>query len=337
MTRPSPIVWPGTARMTLALLVAVPATMAYPWQSLRERWVLGVAVAVSIVLLGWWRGLHFTTALRRRLGMRRSDPQRAHASHVEVQTTELLQVTPPAADADALPVPLIAKYLHRYGIRADAIRITSRDTVTDDGARNRQTWIGLTVSAADNLAALQARSARLPLQKTAEVAARRLADELRENGWTAVATRPDDVPRVYAPSARETWRGVREGDAGYVAAYRVSVDADLSGTLAAIQSAPSREIWTALEMAGAGDDHTVAVACALRSETRPGNSAPLPGMRPQRGHHRAALLALDSLSAQRLDGHTAPPTGLLERLRWPAAAAGSAPVKRRARHAAVAP
>ena len=51
-----------------------------------------------------------------------------------------------------LPLALITRYLDRYGIRADKIRITSRDNASD--ASRRETWIGLTVSAADNLAAL---------------------------------------------------------------------------------------------------------------------------------------------------------------------------------------
>ena len=59
----------GTGRITLALLAVVPAVMAYPWRSTRDYWVLGIAAAVVIVLFGWWRGLHFTTILRRRLAM----------------------------------------------------------------------------------------------------------------------------------------------------------------------------------------------------------------------------------------------------------------------------
>ena len=85
-----------------------------------------------------------------------------------------------------LPLPLIAGYLDRYGIRADKVRITSRDNAS--GAR--ETWIGLTISAVDNLVALQARSARIPLHETAQVAARRLADHLREIGWEASTSGP---------------------------------------------------------------------------------------------------------------------------------------------------
>lgn len=60
----------------------------------------------------------------------------------------------PEDDSDVLPLPLIAGYLDRYGIRADKIRITSRDNASD--ASRRETWIGLTLSAPENLAALRA-------------------------------------------------------------------------------------------------------------------------------------------------------------------------------------
>ncbi len=72
MSRPIP--WPGSGRITLALLAVVPAVMAYPWRSPRDQWVLGIAVAVVILLFGWWGGLHFTTILRRRLAMMRRGP-----------------------------------------------------------------------------------------------------------------------------------------------------------------------------------------------------------------------------------------------------------------------
>ena len=157
-----------------------------------------------IVLFGWWRGLHFTTILRRRLAMmgRRGKPARSNPV-LPQQTTALLRVGPPIGDADVLPLPLIAGYLDRYGIRADKIRITSRDNTSDPS--RRETWIGITMSAADNLAALQARSSQIPLHETAEVAARRLADHLREIGWEASTVGTDDVPRLLSPNARETW------------------------------------------------------------------------------------------------------------------------------------
>jgi ESX secretion system protein EccE len=304
----------GSGRITLALLVLVPAAMAYPWRSSRDYWVLGIAVAVVIVLFGWWHGLHFTTILRRRLAMmvRRggSIPQTEPAT----KTTALLRVGPPAGAPDVLPLPLITRYLDRYGIRADKIRITSRDNAFD--ASRRETWIGLTVSAADNLAALQARSSRIRLHETARVAARRLADHLREVGWEAGTVEPDDVPQLLARDARETWLGVQRGASDYFAAYQVRVTDGLPETLDAIRSQPVREICTVLEISGDGTRNTVAAACAFLTDGPPSGEAQLAGLIPQRGNHRAALKALDLLSTQRLDGHTDEPTGLLARLAW---------------------
>ena len=236
----------GTGRITLALLAVVPAVMAYPWRSTRDHWVLGVAAAVVIVLLGWWRGLHFTTILRRRLAMvRRTGEVRAR---IRFRHQDNRAAADRAADrrSDVLPLPLIARYLDRYGIRADKIRITSRDNASD--VSRRETWIGLTVSAADNLAALRARSPRIPLHETAEVAARRLADHLREIGWEAGSVAPDDVPRLLAPNARETWRGVQRGASDYVAAYQVRVDDGLRRNPGRDPVAPG-----ARDLHGAGD------------------------------------------------------------------------------------
>jgi type VII secretion protein EccE len=309
-----------TGRITLVALAVVAAVMAHPWQSTRERWVLGVAVAVVITLLLWWRGLPLTTILRRRLAILR--PNRAarldSGSGVDVRATAVLRITPPEADPDVLPLPLIARYVDRYGLRAGAIRVTSRDAASDTGVGERQTWIGLTLSAVDNLAALQARSPRIPLQETAEVAVRRLADHLRESGWMASVAEPDDIPLLYGRSARENWYSMRQGSEDYVAAYGVKVDTALPNTLAAIWSYPVREVWTALEIAGAGDDQTLAVACALRTDGRPGVRGPLPGLTSQSGNQRLALAALDPLSTRQLDGHAPVPEALLlTRLRWP--------------------
>jgi type VII secretion protein EccE len=314
---------PGAARITLALLAVVPAAMAYPWQSTRAHWLLGIAALVVILLFGWWRGLHFTTLLRRRMAiLGRGGGQVPEPS---TRTVALLRVGPAASDTDVLPLPLIAGYLDRYGVRVDHIRITSRNNASGE----QETWIGLTVSAVDNLAALQARSSRIPLQETAQVAARRLADHLREIGWEANTVSAEDVPEVLdwesQKSSRESWRAVQQGDSDYVAAYRVSPDTGLPETLAAARSQVARETWTALEIAesASGTHYTVAAACAFRTDAAPDSAAPVAGLTLERGNQRPALQALDPLSTWRLDGHVAAPADLLARLEWPTPAVGA--------------
>lgn len=310
---------PGAARITLALLAVVPAVMAYPWQSTRAYWLLGIAAVAVLLLFGWWRGLHFTTILRRRLAIIRRGGGPVPEPDANTRTTALLRLGPASPDTGVLPLPLIARYLDCYGIRADSIRITSRGNasgVTD-------TWIGLTVSAVDNLTALQARSARIPLHETAEVAARRLADHLREIGFDANTVASEDVPEVLAfeseKAGRETWRAVQQGGSDYVAAYRVNPDSGLPETLAAVRAQQAREIWTALEIApsDSGAHHTVAAACALRTDAAPESAAPVAGLTLERGNQRPALQALDPLSTRRLDGHAEAPADLIERLDWP--------------------
>lgn len=312
---------PGPGRITLALLAIVPAVMAYPWRSPRDYWVLGIAVAVVIVLFGCWRGLYFTTLLRRRVAIVGRGRAPGVESAAAKATTALLRVGAFDGDADALPLPLIARYLDRYGIRADKIRITSRDNASD--VSRRDTWIGLTISATENLAALQARSPRIPLHETAQVAVRRLADHLRELGWDATIVAPDDVPRLLTANPRETWSRVQRGASDYLAAYQIDVDAALPETLEAIRSHPVRETCTALEIAGDKTHHTVAAACAFLTDAPPARTAPVPGVTPQRGNHRPALQALDLLSTERLDGHTDAPADLLARLDWPTLAGGA--------------
>jgi type VII secretion protein EccE len=314
---------PGSGRITLAALAVVPAVLAYPWKSSRDYWLLGIAAVVVIVLFGRWHGLLLTTILRRRVAIIGRRGGFVPESGPATKTTALLRIGPPVGDSDVLPLPVIARYLDRYGIRADKIRITSRDNESD--ASRRETWIGLTVSAADNLTALQARSARIPLHETAEVAVRRLADHLREMGWEASMVGPDDVPRLITPNVRETWCGVQRGASDYIAAYQVSVDSALPETLDVIRSYPARETCTALEIASSGSTNrnTIAAACAFLTETPPQNGAPLAGLTPQSGNQRPALAALDLLSTRRLDGHTDAPADLLTRLHWPTPAAGA--------------
>lgn len=323
-----------TGRISLVLLTVVAAAVAHPWQTPRERWVLGIAIAAVVILLAWWRGLFFTTMARRRLAMLRRNHMRPPASRsgVDVRATAVLRIiNPPEGEPDLLPLPLIARYLDRYGIRAAAVRVISRETGGDNGVPQRDTWIGLTLSAADNLVALRARSSDIPLHKTAEVAVRRLADHLREIGWAAGPVEPDDVPTLFARPARETWRGVKEASGDYVAAYRVKADETLLDTLAVIRSYPARETWTALEISGAAGEQTLAVACAFRTNAHPAGGSPISGLTPQAGNHRPALVALDPTSTERLEGHADLPDGLLGQLRWPSTVVRQS----RPRHAAI--
>ena len=289
-------VWPSTGRMTLALLVAVPAAMAYPWSTTTGRWVLGVAIAVVLVLLAFWRGCHLTTIGWRRLALLRARP--ATAGHppvthsvADARTTVALRVLD--EDTDDLPAELIADYLDRYGVRCESIRITRRR-----GPAGNATWVSLTVSAAANLAALQARSAELPLRETAEVVLRRLADQLREAGWQVSTAQPVVVPDLLGPQARQRWRAVADADQGFVAAYTVN---DATAVLAELRALPSDEVWTVVEFTGGTTEP--ATACAIRSDELPG-SPPLPFLRPQNGLQRDALDALHPLSGRPLIART---------------------------------
>jgi type VII secretion protein EccE len=321
----SSIPLPGAARITLAALAIVPAALAYPWHTTRDYYLIGIAVVAVVVLFGWWRGLHFTTILGRRLAIMSRRSNQAEEpdaqSVVAASTTALVRIGPSSADGAVLPLELIAGYLDRYGIHADTVRITSRDNASD--ASRRETWIGITVSAADNLPALQARSSRIPLYETAEVAARRLADHLREIGWEANTVAADDVPRWLTANARESWRAVQRGTSDFVAAYQLSVDENLPATLEAIRSHQARETCTALEIARSGDQDTVAAACAFLTDAPPEGAPPVAGLIPQRGNQAPALAALDLLATQRLDGHTAAPAGLLASLDWPTPVTGA--------------
>jgi len=307
---------PGTARITLVLLAATPALMANPWETTAQRWALAVGVIATILLLGWWRGLHFTTIARRRLAMLRSGGG-AHSDRQDAsdaRATAALRITASAA-GNAVPVSLISSYLNRYGLRADAVRLTSRS-----GAGTTDTWIGLTYAAAPNLAALQARSASVPLRRTVDIAVRRLADHLREIGWDTAVVADDEIPSLIDASAREAWRSVVDGSGDHVAAYQVGIDAALADTISRIQAVSANETWTVLEVAEHDGQQTIAAACALRTGSAPDGGAPLAGLLPQQGNHRNALLDLHPLSGIRLDGHTTVSGDELAGLRWPVTA-----------------
>ena len=295
-------------RLTLAALFVIPAVMAYPWQSTSDRWLLGVAVAAVVILFAWWRGLFVTTILARRIALLTRRGGTDGPVRSAEYATVALRVEP--RESAELPLSLVAGYLDRYGISFDKVRVTSRDT---GGVRT--TWVGLTLGAADNVAALTARSAQLPVEDTAQLAARRLADHLREIGWEVSF---DDAPAaLVGEQSKDTWRGVTDGN-GYLAAYRITVDDQLADTLSAVWASDAAEVWTAVEFTGSRTDPELAAACALRTTERPGAGAPLAGLTPARGLHGRALDALAPVSNQRLSAQPAPaPKGL----RWPAGVA----------------
>ncbi|MFV8167104.1 type VII secretion protein EccE [Mycobacterium sp. 134] len=283
-----------TARLALASLFIVAAVLARPWQTNTERWVLGVSVAAVVLLLAWWGGLFLTTRIARHIAVwRRNLAKNGPAEKPDAETV-VLRVDP----ADPAQLPVVVSYLDRYGICCDKVRVTHRDA---DGVR--RSWISLTVAAVDNIDALRARSSRIPLRDTTEIVGRRLADHLREQGWTV--TLVDGVDAPLPDPGKETWRGVKD-DSGFVAAYRVSVGDKLETVLAEIAAVPAQETWTALEFTGSPAQPQLTVGAAFRTGDRPSRKAPLAGLKPAGGRHRPALAALNPLSSDRLEGTPAP-------------------------------
>jgi type VII secretion protein EccE len=282
----------GAGRLTIVLLAVVSAVLAYPWHSTHDRWALGIAIAVVLVSLLWWRGHFLTTIAGRRLRVllhRKSitaAPADLHWAGGDAVATVLLRID--SSDRE-LPADVLAGYLDRYGVQADSVRVTTR-TIANDTT----TWIGLTFSGARNLDALKARSAQIPLRETAENAGRRLINHLREIGWTATLADPDQVPDLVAADAREQWQSVNDAR-GYLTTYA----AKTPEALAAVSSAAA-EVWTVVEIAGTSPLAQVRAAAAIRTEDRPKGPAPLPGLTPIPGRQASALAALHPLSGARL-------------------------------------
>ncbi|WP_264001672.1 type VII secretion protein EccE, partial [Mycolicibacterium gadium] len=234
---------PSAGRLTVVGLAIATAVLAYPWRSMTDRWALGIAVGVVLVSLIWWRSQFLTTILWRRLRLllSRRPIEGAFAeirgTGTDVVATVLLRVDSRQGE---LPLGLLTGYLDRYGVVCDAVRVTTRATPD-----STTTWIGLTFSGARNLAALQGRSAQIPLHQTAENAGRRLAGHLHETGWTATLVDAADVPALAAANARERWRSVADSR-GHLTTYSV---ADPQTVLGGVSAAGAQEIWTVVEIA----------------------------------------------------------------------------------------
>lgn len=305
---------PGSCRIATAAIAFVATVMTYPWHLDVERWVFAIVAALLVFLFGQWRGLYLTTILRRRLrlllrgGAKGGMHQAVDQSGGDVLATMTLQII---GGRGYLPLDLIAGYLDRFGIRVQAVRVTSCDV-----AAGRSTWIGLTMSAAANLLALQARSSNVPLLGVAEATLRRLADELREEGWT-LTTSEADAPKMLGSEVKEHWRAVADGRRGFVAAYGIS-ESHLAETLDELWTGRFGDTCTAVEITKTG----VSAMCAIRTETMPAAVPPRVGLYSQRGVQREVLARLDPASTKSL-GVKEFPMECLEAIRWPASGTGS--------------
>lgn len=294
-----------TIRLALVFVLVVLAALAYPWQSDLDWWILGITITVVVLVFAWWRGLFVTTMIARRAAVfrRNHSKRKAHASG---GVTVVLRVDDPAGVG--LPLPLVAGYVERFGVRCEKVRVTN----LDDGSASA-TWISLTLNAIGNLTALRARSAELPLLETAEIVGRRLADHLRETGLSAAIV--GDAPTLLADGDRETWSGAC-GDSGVISAYAIPVGDGLRERLAEVWAQPT-ETWTAIEFSGTSAHPEVRALCAFRTAEAV-RGIPVPGLVPQRGIQRPLLTALAPGSTDRLGIPGAPlPTGLLEPDGWP--------------------
>ncbi|OBB70734.1 type VII secretion protein EccE [Mycobacterium sp. 852014-52144_SCH5372336] len=295
-----------TVRIALASLAVVLAAMAYPWETTTDWWIFGIAVAVVVVVFAWWRGQFVTNMIGRRLAVFRRNHSKPKPQSPK-QATVVLRVDDPSGFG--VPLPLVAAYVERFGVRGEKVRITNRDS---DGVRS--TWISLTLDAESNLVALQARSPELPLRETAEIAGRRLADHLREAGLDAAPVDDADAPLI--GKGREKWRGVQD-EGGFVSAYGIPVDERLGERLDEVWS-QSSETWTAVEFSGSAAHPTVAVVCAFRTPD-PVRGAPVSGLTPHRGVQGPLLRALDPKAVGRLDVPAKRvAVDLLARIDWPA-------------------
>jgi type VII secretion protein EccE len=123
-----------------------------------------------------------------------------------------------------------------------------------------------------------------------------LAGHLREKGWTATLVDADEVPDLVAADARERWRSVTDAR-GYLTSYTVT---DPHSALEAVNAAGANEVWTVVEIAGPEALTQLRAGAAIRTEDRPGTSAPLPGLTLISGRQAIALAALHPLSGVRL-------------------------------------
>ena len=251
------------------------AAMAYPWESDTDWWILGIAIGV----VGRIRLVARTVRDEHdRSAVGDLAPQPFQAEGADIERRHLvLHVDDPAGVG--LSLPLVAGYVERFGVRCEKVRVTNRD---ERGART--TWVSMTLSATDNLAALRARSAELPLFDTAEIVGRRLADHLRETGLSAGHRR-----RCPGTTCRRRPREVARGSSETTGSYRhtrIPVDerprrASRRGVVAADGDLDRARIQRHLSTS-----HDQSALCAVRTAEAV-RGAPVAGLTAAPGHSAA--------------------------------------------------
>lgn len=379
------------ATVLLTVLILVWAALLPPGRS-PAWWHGALAAALIIGFLGSWHRHHLSTiagrwvpmALRNRRGRierasgdrapnRRSNANRpapANGSTDAVLHTQVVIHLRPQPHAltvaddhsgDQLPWDFITAWLHRYGVRADALTISSvtrtppASGLRSDAAalltgrtpQHRDTWLTYTLSAASNIGALAARrtvlahpaaaedndddtnSTGLRHVALAETMSRRLIAELRERGWLAtLIDSPDQLPR-FLPEAstvrREYWAGVEYSD-GFRSLYAVNPN-DLRGVLEAMPTIATKATWVTVAMSTPGTNTTQVHACVgTLTAKRPAVQPPVAGLIGFHGRHRQLASAL-TIAGLGDDVQAAlPPTEVnshnLTSLVWPTSAAG---------------
>lgn len=348
--------------LLLGWAVLVPTGSQWQW------WQPTLGVLVAVLVLGSWNGLLLTTAATRWVPMRVRNRQRRNGSgrgrrrasagggrrkrgedmasaegstslSAVGEVTVTLRVQPQphqVATADAaggqLPWQQLLVWLDRYGVRADAMTVTSVATTPAPSALRQaqsrsvtdqwECWITFVFSTVSNMEALKARST--VIDELAKVTTRRMVGELRERGWVvAVVEDSAEFPRFVDRSARvrrECWTGTEYGD-GFRAVYAVEPSA-LSSVVAALPGLATKCVWTSVTVRSQGrQGPTVEAFVAMLTAARP-DRVPLKGLTGFDGLHRVRAEAVSIADA----GVQLPRTELdvagLQELRWQLVGAG---------------
>ncbi len=347
-----------------------------------QWWHYVIGAALILAFLGSWHGQHVSTTVRRwvpvslynrRQRNRRVQPSRSQRrsepdadATQEQRTSDALHArvvihlrphphafTTPGDTTDQLPWQFVTSWLDRYGVRADALTITSVTRTpppsglrTDSAAllsgrtpQHRDTWLTYTLRAESNVAALTARKTTMgsattesddtssaPRAALADTMARRLVAELRERGWLATLTEEQRLPE-FAPATatvrREHWTGTEHAD-GFRAVYAVE-PGRLIEVLEALPTVASKATWVTVTVRTPPlQPASIEAVVGTITSAKPARD-PLPGLDGFHGLHRKVAEAV-SVTGFEHDEFDLPSSGVaweaLTQLAWPTAAAG---------------